>query len=112
LFGIATNLIRDHRRAERRQFHVYAEHPSLAADDGIAERMDAQMHVRVATQTLRTLSRAQRDVLLLLARVDLTPAEIATALDMPAATVRSHLSRARSRMPQALEPANYPQTEA
>jgi RNA polymerase sigma-70 factor (ECF subfamily) len=44
---------------------------------------------------VQALPEPQREVLLLVAWEDLTPSEVAVVLDIPAATVRSHLYRAR-----------------
>jgi RNA polymerase sigma factor (sigma-70 family) len=103
LFGIATNLLRRHRRTERRKLLAYARtgvDPDLALDPGYeaAEaRMEAQAAGPALALALASLHSGERDVLLLYAWSDLTYAEIADALAIPVGTVRSRLSRARSR---------------
>ncbi len=61
---------------------------------------------------LAALPARQRDVLLLHAWAELSLAEIAVALDLPAPTVRSHIHRARrfieSRLPQHADPRPEP----
>jgi RNA polymerase sigma factor (sigma-70 family) len=61
----------------------------------VDERLDAAgaaEHLRAAVSELPEL---QREVLLLVAWEDLTPSEVAVVLNIPPATVRSHLHRAR-----------------
>ena len=90
LFGIATNLLREHRRRERwaRDVEWRPASAEEATDDRAAALVDA----------LGELSAIERDALLLHAWADLSYAEIAEALDVPIGTVRSRLSRARAHM--------------
>jgi RNA polymerase sigma-70 factor (ECF subfamily) len=112
LYGIATNLLRAHRRAERRAY-LALERTGLdplggatgtddAHDSRAAERLDAAVTARRVAGTLARLPRIQRDVLLLFAVAELSYAEIAQALDVPLGTVQSALHRARTRMRRAL----------
>lgn len=112
LLGIATNLVRDHGRAEARQLRGYTTRDVGVQDgaDRADERLDAQATARVVADAIRTLPRKQRDVLLLYAWCDLTPNEIAGALGVPAGTVRSLLSRARVRLAAVLG-ADEPNTD-
>ncbi len=99
LFGIATNLAREHRRGEERQLAAYARHgvDRLALDhEGIEARLDARGYGPALAGALRALSPDERDVLLLLAWGQLSYPEIAQALRVPIGTVRSRLSRARA----------------
>ena len=101
LFGIATNLLRRHvRQAQRReraeiglsrQAVIEAADPITTAPD----RLDAHTLLRQLTVGLDQLSDGDRDVVLLLAIAQLTTAEVAQALGIPAGTVRSRLHRAR-----------------
>jgi RNA polymerase sigma factor (sigma-70 family) len=106
LFGIATNLVRRHRRDERRQLRAYAR---LGADVGpdapgdSDDRLDARRAVPAVARALASLSRDERDVLLLYALADLDYQGIADALEIPIGTVRSRLSRARTRARQHLD---------
>lgn len=106
LYGIATNLVRHHRRSEVRRLRAYDRFEFWdRADpdaDRIAERVDA---VRAAPRIANALSRipaADRDALLLLAWADLTYEEIALALQIPIGTVRSRIHRARHRLRELL----------
>ncbi len=100
LFGIATNLLHHHVRAEirglratarmARQAHVGEEHA-----DRVADRVDAELRVRQLSAALAKLSAGDRDVLLLVSWAGLSPVEAAQALDIPAGTARSRLHRVR-----------------
>jgi RNA polymerase sigma factor (sigma-70 family) len=102
LYGIATNLVRNNRRAERRLLaaigrlsrgrDVLPETESAASADDLAE----------LAQALAALSRAQRDALLLFAWAGLSHSEIAGSLGVPEGTVASRIARARRHLRQAL----------
>ncbi len=104
LFGIATNLARNHRRREIRELRALAElaPEPLMAIDGVESRLDAErMRGRLA-QALAGLPSEEADVLLLLVWAELDQAEIADALAIPLGTVKSRLARARRRLQAAL----------
>lgn len=102
LFGIATNLLRNHfRRAATER----AKPPPVEVDtaefaDDIAWRTDAERVVRETglVDAINALRPDERDVLLLFALGDLTYSEIAETLAIPVGTVRSRLSRLRHRL--------------
>jgi RNA polymerase sigma-70 factor (ECF subfamily) len=102
LYGIATNILRHHRRGEARRLRAYARLNSPAdVDDnlvGIEARLDAERAGPAIAQALMRLSAGERDVLLLFAWADLRYEEIAVALRIPIGTVRSRLNRARRRV--------------
>jgi RNA polymerase sigma-70 factor (ECF subfamily) len=105
LLGIATNLMRRHWRTERRRLAALQR---LAGDRQLfaagAEAPQAEV-----LEALRSLPRDEREALLLLAWADLSYEQIAVALAVPIGTVRSRLSRARSRMRTRLGvPADVP----
>lgn len=96
LFGIATNLIRSHRRAERRQLRLaWADREAVEVLDEIDERLDAAVAGPALARALSALRPDDRDALLLFAWTDLGYDGIAQALEIPAGTVGSRLSRAR-----------------
>ena len=106
LYGIATNLIAQHRREEARQFRLrQAAGPAPVAHDW-AERSVVNVtaqSVRVPlARALARLARPDRDVLLLVAWEQLSYDEVARALDIPVGTVRSRLHRARTKIREAL----------
>jgi RNA polymerase sigma factor (sigma-70 family) len=111
LFGIASNLIARHQRAEARRYQAFARAdraatPSAEQTDGqadrIAVRLDAQAVRGQLAAALSDIAQSDREVLLLVAWGDLTCEETADALGIPAGTVRSRLHRARKRLRTAL----------
>ncbi len=112
LFGIASNVLRNHRRAEVRGWRAFARTGADPLDgvrrvtDGIAdradERIDAAQEVRAIAGALAAMPAGQREVLLMYAWSGLDYAELAIALSLPVGTVRSRLHRARARLRDAL----------
>lgn len=101
LFGIATNLLKRHKRSWLRGAaavsRLAVEHGDDHADE-VARRVDAEVISRALADALASLDPRDRDVLLLSSWAQLDHAEIATALDIPVGTVRSRLHRARRRL--------------
>jgi RNA polymerase sigma-70 factor (ECF subfamily) len=99
LFGIATNLLRRHHRAEAKVLKAAAKAASREAVSDDSDRIAAQVDASVATGriagTLKSMTAIDRETLLLYAWADLTYAGIALAMDVPVGTVRSRLNRAR-----------------
>ncbi|MFC8866607.1 RNA polymerase sigma factor [Streptomyces sp. NPDC057148] len=111
LFGIATNLVSRHRRAEARRFKAMARVPAPADHDEpladrAADRVVARAVRRELAAALAALPAQHRDVLLLVAWGDLGYGETAQALGVPVGTVRSRLHRARSKLREALGGSN------
>ncbi|WP_412744231.1 RNA polymerase sigma factor [Krasilnikovia sp. MM14-A1004] len=106
LYGIASNLIARQGRAEAKRYKTLAKlSPDETIgdhDDAVAGRLDAATARGRLAKALRRLSTGDRDVLLLVAWAGLSQPEVATALDIPAGTVRSRLHRARQEMRTAL----------
>jgi RNA polymerase sigma factor (sigma-70 family) len=107
LYGIAANLLRRHRRAERRRLFAYARsgvdavvHADLEDAD---DRMDAAAMQRRVALALASIRAEDREVVLLLAWAELSYEEIARALDIPVGTVRSRLHRSRQRLRALLD---------
>lgn len=106
LFGIATRLVAQHRRAETRRYRALARtgaEPAAESHENrvitwvAAEGLQPQL-----ARALAALSREERDVLLLMALSQLSHEEIAQALAIPYGTVGSRLSRARKKLRVAL----------
>lgn len=100
LYGIATNVLRHHRRSGWRRWRAYArlggrDGAELPDTDAVVRRLDAQALGPTLDRALATLAAGDRDVLLLFAWADLSYREIAEALDVPSGTVKSRLHRAR-----------------
>ncbi|WP_345375742.1 RNA polymerase sigma factor [Frondihabitans cladoniiphilus] len=99
LFGIATNLLRHHYRAEARMLAALPRAVEHDRHDGdlarSTERLDAERAVSHLAATLKGLSPHDRDALLLYAWANLTYDEIAEATGVPPGTVASRLNRTR-----------------
>ncbi|MGI5170911.1 RNA polymerase sigma factor [Spirillospora sp. CA-253888] len=106
LFGIATNLIAQHRRTEIRHYRaieqVVADRHPDGHDDRVAASVSAERLQPSLARALAGLSRKDRDVVLLKALAQLTHEEIADVLGVPYGTVGSRLSRARKKLRAAL----------
>jgi RNA polymerase sigma factor (sigma-70 family) len=106
LYGIATNLVGRYRRSEIRQYRIVARTGRDPVTEPFTDQVDAAVSAsgarRQLAAALARLPAAYRDALLLIAWSDLTYQEAALALDVPVGTVRSRVSRARSRLRHAL----------
>ena len=100
LLGIATNLVRNHRRSEQRLLETVAR---LGQTGAVFAGAVGATDDRDLAGVLAGLDPDQRDVLFLYAWADLTYDEIATTLGVPVGTVRSRLSRARAQLPSEIE---------
>jgi RNA polymerase sigma-70 factor, ECF subfamily len=106
LFGIATNLVARHRRAEARHYRALArvrEVPSVGShEDRVVSQVAARRLLPQLLAALAVLSQGERDVVLLVAVSQLSHEEVAQALGISAGTVGSRLSRARKRLHAAI----------
>ena len=102
LFVAANNVCRNSERASRRAANLVAKTP-LAEDvgdhaDEVAARIDSERQMQRVLSALRTLKRADQDVVAMCDWEGLSYDEAAAALGVPIGTVRSRLSRARARL--------------
>lgn len=108
LLGVATNVTRNTRRAARRHAAAVARLPrgESVADfaDEVAERIDDTEQIALVRAAMAKLRRAEREVLALCVWSGLDYASAAAALGIPVGTVRSRLSRARTKLAKAVEP--------
>lgn len=106
LYGIATNLMRQHARTEERRRRAYVraiERDEVPEEfDAVAGRIDASLGARVVAAALARLSSADRDTLLLFALTDLDYEGIALATRVPVGTVRSRMHRVRRHLQASL----------
>jgi len=106
LYGIATNLIGRHRRAEIRLYRALARTGADPVMEPFTDRIDDQVSAGTASRRLAAglarLPEELRDTLLLVVWSGLSYEEAAAALGVPVGTVRSRVSRARSRLRRAL----------
>lgn len=110
LYGIATNLIRNHHRAEQRRLaaitRLGAELRSPQTDP--AEEVEIGAELRRVSEAVARLSPDRQDVLLLHAWAQLTREEISDCLGIPTGTVATRLMRARSQLRRELDVMESP----
>lgn len=96
LYGIARHVLRAHWRQAGRPVGASVE--SVVSDPwpDADSRLDARALQTTLRETLGSLSDEEREVLLLVAWEELTPAEAAVVLGIPQGTARSRLHRALS----------------
>jgi RNA polymerase sigma-70 factor (ECF subfamily) len=103
LLGIATNLLLNDRRSERRLLEALARAGAeLGAGASQVERPPGAVDSELAA-ALAGLEADRRDVLVLVAWGELSYEEVAEALAVPVGTVRSRLSRARAQLRAELD---------
>ncbi|MFI6416984.1 RNA polymerase sigma factor [Streptomyces sp. NPDC050842] len=102
LLGIATNVVRNTRRAARRHEAALQRLPREEVFPDFAEdlvgRIDDVERVAALQAALSRLRRPEREVIALCVWSGLDYAAAAKALDVPVGTVRSRLSRARKKL--------------
>ncbi|MEZ0065002.1 RNA polymerase sigma factor (sigma-70 family) [Streptacidiphilus sp. MAP12-20] len=102
LLGIATNVIRNTRRAARRHQQALAKLPPRDIVPDFAVELTGRIadaeQLAAAKAALEKLRPAEREVFALCVWEGLDHAAVAEALGKPVGTIRSRLSRARSRL--------------
>lgn len=102
LYGIAVNVVRNHRRSERRFSLAVRRLPQEAPEPDFSEsseeRLDDERQMREALALVEKLPRREREILVLCSWMGLSYEDAARALDVPVGTVRSRLSRGRARL--------------
>jgi RNA polymerase sigma-70 factor (ECF subfamily) len=114
LYGIATNVLRNRRRAlwRHRRLITQLEHePRATVEPDAAARAQAAERMRAVLERVSRLPRAQQDVVALCVWSDLTYQEAAIALGVPAGTVRSRLARARAALAELDRPPRHREVE-
>lgn len=118
LFGIASNLIADQRRAESKRLKALER---LAFASTMDQAMASEEVYLVTTlspelfRAVRSLATGDRDALLLVVWGELSYDETAQALEIPVGTVRSRIARARKQLQKAIgadfrtSPASIPE---
>lgn len=108
LLGVAFNVVKRRRRAAFRYRRALDRLPTPPVVEDHADettaRVSAEREVAALLPRLRQLPKREQEVLALVGWEGLSTVEAAVALDMPEATVRSHLYRARQR----LQPSGWP----
>lgn len=105
LYGIATNLVRGHRRTEATHLRAIGRATTSSnvahtdpVDDRVAGRIDAQTEASAVLMAVTSLDAADRDLLILAGWQRLSSREIAEVLDIEPGAVRVRLHRVRSRL--------------
>ena len=102
LYGVATNVVRNHRRSLRRFEAALSRLPrsesEASPEDDVIERLDDERQMAEILRLIAQLPRRQRQVLALCDWSGLGYEEAAYSLGLPLGTVKSSLSRARSRV--------------
>jgi RNA polymerase sigma factor (sigma-70 family) len=106
LYGIGSNLLLKHRRAEARRLRASARIAAVEAPDRrtSAAALDARLLFPRVARAIEALPGDERETLLLFAWEDLSYQSMAEALELPIGTVRSRLNRARAHLRELLEP--------
>lgn len=104
LYGIARNTLRAHWRLQAARSDLPAE-PGDDPWSQVDERLDAERLVPQLAAAMAQLNADDREILLLVAWEQLTPAEVAVALAIPQGTARSRLHRARHLLQDNLDTA-------
>jgi RNA polymerase sigma-70 factor (ECF subfamily) len=109
IFGIATNILRHHRRREETQLRAFARRgvdPVESFDEAeVVDRVMVSDGWRRVASVLAELSEEDRNILTLAGWARLSYDDIAAALDMPVGTVKSRVSRTRAQLARRLASA-------
>lgn len=103
LFGIASNLLRNHRRSELRRLEALTRLGSSdrlisVLDNETDQQVDAAGMAVTAARALAQLDHDSRDLVTLIAGTDLSLDEVATALGISTGALRTRLWRARRKL--------------
>jgi len=108
LYGIATNVVRNRRRSERRFAAALRRVPEPQSEPDFSARADEQLddkaQMKRVLALVEHLPRHEQDVFALCAWSELSYEDASVALGVPVGTVRSRLSRARQHL-RELDPA-------
>jgi RNA polymerase sigma factor (sigma-70 family) len=109
LYGIARNVLRAHWRIRRDAGHAVQD--AVDPWDEVVDQLDSAARAQALIPALRALPAPERDVLLLVAWEQLSPAEAAMVLGIPQGTARSRLHRARAALRPVLTGSPDPAEE-
>jgi RNA polymerase sigma-70 factor (ECF subfamily) len=114
LYGVATNVLRNRRRALWRHRQLVAQLESQRDDTvvpDVAARVEAAAQMRSVLGRIAALPRRQQDVVSLCVWSGLSYEEAAAALDVPVGTIRSRLARARAALAELESPPRHIRVE-
>lgn len=115
LLGVATNLLRNHKRSLRRHQRALARLPidRESADDldDVIGRIEDERQLTVVLALVDKLPRREQEVIALCVWEGLSYEAAAVALQSPVGTIRSRLSRARRRIRELLPSYGHKEDE-
>jgi RNA polymerase sigma-70 factor (ECF subfamily) len=103
LYGIATNLFRNHARSATRRVRAFRraaveDRENVLSAEAAESALWSSQELDRVRRAVACLSEAHREVLVLVAWEGLSYEEVASVLKLEVGTVRSRLSRARSEL--------------
>jgi RNA polymerase sigma factor (sigma-70 family) len=111
LYGVALNLLRNHRRAQSRLVgalhRLRGEAQEAGSSGDAATHAEAARRMRAVLDSVERLPRRERDALYLCVFAGLGYADAALVLGVPIGTVRSRLARARVRLRELQSQAGH-----
>jgi RNA polymerase sigma factor (sigma-70 family) len=102
LYGVARRVLANGRRGEQRRERL-AERLAQFVERAVADAVEPVVVNDALHQALDSLQLLDAEIIRLIAWEGLSPAEVAMVLDMPAATVRTRLHRARRKLRTQME---------
>jgi len=120
LYGMASNLVLKHHRREQRAIRAMARERSLqqsqvntsSGEELTDSRIDAERSHDAVVEALARLAADERELILLAAFTDLTYRELSEATGLAEGTVRSKLSRTKTKLRERLRPVGEEQFES
>lgn len=119
LYGMASNLVLQHRRREQRAIRAMARERSLrqpqlstSNSESLSDsRIDAERSHDVVVEALANLAADERELMLLAAFTDLSYRDLSEAMGLAEGTVRSKLSRTKAKLREQLRTIGQEQVE-
>ncbi|MGH3878005.1 MAG: RNA polymerase sigma factor [Actinophytocola sp.] len=112
LLAVATNVARNHRRGVLRRLRlagrVPAEHAVADHADDVAARVDDERRMATVLAAVRQLPRTQQEALALCIWSEVSYSDAAAVLGIAEGSVRARVSKARSRLADALAVTSTP----
>jgi RNA polymerase sigma factor (sigma-70 family) len=107
LLGVATNVLRNRGRTERRHRAAIERMPTPAdpwtPDDDLADKLAEEQRMQELLEVLGQLPKREQELIVLCVWMELSYEEAADALCLPVGTVGSRLSRGKRRLRGLLE---------